>query len=709
MTLALVCTLVPAALAGQEPLRPEQRVVRQLKFEGNSAISSETLASVIGTSSSSWFARYGLVRWIGLGAKRYFDETEFRRDVLRLEVLYKRSGYPDVAVDTVVQRTNGDVYLTFRIHEGRPIRLSEVRVTGLDSVPEPIRSAVTVDLPLRAGDPFNRYLMQATADSVVQRLRNRGYPSARVYTAFESNREKYTATVTLDAAPGEYAVFGPARVEGTRTLSPTVVQDLLTARPGRPFVQADLLQSQRNLYTSDLVSAARVDIDSTNWAPGVDTVPLVVNVSESRPYRIRSSVGYATQECFRVSAAWTARNFLGAGRLFDVTGQASNIGVGGPLNFGLRDNVCAGTKPDLLGTSKLNYNVAVTVRRPAFVSPQNTLAVSLFAERRSEFLVYVREDIGSRVDLSRITRQGRLPVSLTYNLSYGRTLATPASFCAYLNACTPDIIAQLQQRQLLASLSGRVSWPRANSPIDPSRGYNAQVEVTWASKYLGSSSLQQFTRFLGDIAWYRPLSRDVVVSWRLRGGLIFSPHVAVGTLNNAFVPPEQRFYAGGPNDVRGFGRNELGPIVYVVQDTVLANAGSPAALPPDSVQVSPIGANTLLVGNLEIRAPSPVWPSRLRLAAFVDAGSLWERGAAGPSGSYKVRVTPGVGLRIATPLGPARLDVAYNGYKPVPGQLYSVSSVDSTLTLVADSFAIDRRSRFFGVPVTFQFSVGQPF
>lgn len=703
--------MVPAALVGQEPLRQEQRVVRQLKFEGNASISSQTLASVIGTSSSSWFATSSLVRWIGLGAKRYFDETEFRRDVLRLEVLYKRSGFPDVAVDTVVRRTDGDVYITFRIHEGRPIRMSAVNVTGLDSVPEPTRRAVTVDLPLRVGDPFNRYLMQTTADTVVQRLKNRGYPSARVYTAFESSRENYTATVTLDAAPGEYAVFGPARVEGTRTLAPMVVQDLLTARPGRPFMQADLLQSQRNLYTSDLVSAARVDIDSTNWTPGVDTVPLVVNVSESRPYRIRSSVGYATQECFRVSAAWTARNFLGAGRLFDLSGQASNIGVGGPLNFGLRDNVCAGTKPDLLGTSKLNYNLAATVRRPAFVSPQNTLAVSLFAERRSEFLVYVREDIGSRVDLTRYTRQGRLPVALTYNLSYGRTLATPASFCAYLNACTPEIIAQLQQRQLLASLTGRVSWPRANNPIDPSRGYNASVEVTWASKYLGSSELQQFTRLLGDIAWYRPLSRDVVVTWRLRGGLIFSPQVAVGTLNNAFVPPEQRFYAGGPNDVRGFGRNELGPITYVVQDSVLFKAGSPAALPPDSVQVSPIGANTLLVGNVELRAPSPVWPSRLRLAAFVDAGSLWERGAAGPAGNYKLRVTPGVGLRIATPLGPARLDIAYNGYQPIPGQLFSVSSTDSTLTLVADSFAVDRRTYLplLHIPITLQFSVGQPF
>jgi outer membrane protein assembly factor BamA len=68
-------------------------VVRQLKFEGNEAIPSDILASAIVTTNSSWFARAFFFRSLGfLGAKRYFDEQEFRRDVLRLVVLYRRSG-----------------------------------------------------------------------------------------------------------------------------------------------------------------------------------------------------------------------------------------------------------------------------------------------------------------------------------------------------------------------------------------------------------------------------------------------------------------------------------------------------------------------------------------------------------------------------------------------------------------------------------------
>ncbi|MFL5471127.1 MAG: POTRA domain-containing protein, partial [Gemmatimonadales bacterium] len=147
-----------AALAQQ----PSQRVIRQLKFEGNQAISDEILAAAIVTTNSSWFARAFLFRSFKfLGTKRFFDEEEFRRDVVRLSVLYKRSGYPDAVVDTLVSRTPEDVYITFRVTEGDPIRVTRMVTTGLDSLPPRLRRSVLLDLPLQVGDPFNRFDMQA--------------------------------------------------------------------------------------------------------------------------------------------------------------------------------------------------------------------------------------------------------------------------------------------------------------------------------------------------------------------------------------------------------------------------------------------------------------------------------------------------------------------------------------------------------------------
>ena len=318
--------------------------------------------------------------------------------------------------------------------------------------------------------------------------------------------------------------------------------------------------------------------------------------------------------------------------------------------------------------------------------------------------MYLRQDAGTSVLLRRETPKRRIPLSLAYTLSYGRTEATPVSFCASFNACTPDLVALLQQNRVLATLTATGTLPQVNNPLDPSRGSLANIEATLSTKYIGSSSFQQFMRVVGDYSWYYPLARDVVLSWRVRAGAIFAPTVDVATESGNFIPPEQRFYAGGPNDVRGFQRNELGPVVYVVSESHYDSVTS-RGLPvnPDSVTVAATGGNTLAVSNVEIRVPSPVFSSRLRLAAFVDAGSVWNRGAANSSASIKV--TPGIGLRINTPLGPARLDVAYNPYRLQAGTLFQFDTF-GTLTAVPGqgSFVLDRKSH-----LTYHIAVGQAF
>ncbi|HEY8257545.1 MAG TPA: POTRA domain-containing protein, partial [Gemmatimonadales bacterium] len=271
LALAIAAT-APTVVSAQNG----DRVVRKLDFEGNRAIPDEVLATAIATTRSSWFARNFLVRWLGIGEKRYFDEQEFRRDVVRLEVFYRRSGYPHVQLDTLVQRTPQNVYITFKIAEGEPTRVTGLTVTGLDSLPEKIRAVMLVDLPLRQGDPFNRYVMQVTADTVTRRLRDRGYPSAKVYSSFETNKDANTATISMEVDPGAPAVIGTVTVDGTKRVEPSLVRKLLVSRPGRTYSQDELFQSQRNLYGSDLFRFANVNIDSASFTPGADSVPLLV-------------------------------------------------------------------------------------------------------------------------------------------------------------------------------------------------------------------------------------------------------------------------------------------------------------------------------------------------------------------------------------------------------------------------------------------------
>jgi outer membrane protein assembly factor BamA len=122
---------------------------------------------------------------------------------------------------------------------------------------------------------------------------------------------------------------------------------------------------------------------------------------------------------------------------------------------------------------------------------------------------------------------------------------------------------------------------------------------------------------------------------------------------------------------------------------------------PDEVQVSATGGNTLAIGNIELRVPSPVFGSRLRLAAFVDVGGAWQRGDRDPV----IRVTPGAGIRLNTPLGPARLDIAYNPYRLQAGPLFQFDTTGALAPVPGqERYVLDRDGKF-----TFHFAVGQPF
>lgn len=665
-------------------------VVRGVHFKGNHGVDPDFLASTIATTESPFFARSALVRWMGLGQKRYFNENDFRGDVLRLQIVFKRSGYPNVQVDTIVKRSPGAIDVTFVIKEGPPVYLQSLQITGLDSVANAWQ--VRQDLPIAPGDVASDYLLHVTQDTVQQRLRNRGYPAATV-TYEEGQGHVVQPHAQFAAHPGQFAHFGAIRVNAADDVDTAFASSLITARPGNLYQVKEIAESQRALYLSDLYRFATVDIDTTRYTLADTTVPLLVSVVNNDGHRAKASVGYGTDDCFRLGAGWTARNFPGSGLVFDVTGQLSKIGVGDPLAFGLQKNVCSQLRNDSIGSRLANYALNASLRRNAFLSPENAVTLSVFGTRRSEFEVYLRQEIGAAVSVTRATAAD-VPVTLTYRIADGTTKANPASFCAFFNTCEPDAIAALQQRRVEATLSFSALRERVNNPLDPLRGSVLSASATVSSRFLGSSQTEQFVRFIADASDYFPATRAIVVATHIRAGLILAPNIAVGGESGNFVPPDERFYAGGSNDVRGYDQNELGPLVYVVPVDSIA-AGS---VPNSATRVSPIGGTRVGVGNLELRFPTPVFGGRLRAVTFLDAGTLWNAGQ-----TPTVRFTPGVGLRYNSPLGPIRLDLGYNPYSLQSGPLFAISS-DGTLQLLQQSFSKSQAQHW-----TLHFAVGQAF
>jgi outer membrane protein assembly complex protein YaeT len=712
------------ATAGLSAQEQGERVVRELSFVGNKALDDLTLSSAIATTNSSWWARFALVRWVGLGEKRYFSEVEFRRDVVRLILLYRQSGYMSAVVDTVVRRAPRNVYIQFRIHEGEPVRITRLDVRGVEGIfnVEELKK----DLPLRVGDAFNRFLLQASADTIAGRLKNSGYPYAEVLRNFDSEAGALRAEVDLDAQPGPRMRVGEVVIQGLHDVDTGTVRRVMSVRPGARFQQNLLYVTQRDLYSMGMFSSVNVVlIDSlrpqqTTSSPADSAVRVLIQLQEGPRHQTRIGFGYATVECFRLQTGWTARNFFGGARSLDLSARFTKLGGGFPLQTST--NGTSGIQPicnPFAGdwtVDTLNYQLNANLRKPAFLSRTNVATLGLTAERSSQYGVYTREAIGGDAAITFNTRSA-WPLTLGYYYSVGRTSASDAVYCGIFRICDEASRHFLRDRRHFGALSISLTRDRVNNILDPSRGSLTTLTLLNASHIFGSQVPYEFNRGEFEIAKYYPIGRRTVFGWRVRAGAILPRNIDLSGQQVGYVPPDQRFYGGGPNTVRGYGLNEMGPRVYVISDTSGSALVDSTAAPPDKVWrgvfTAPTGGNTLIVLNAELRLPSPVLPQRMRLGLFVDAGQVWERGSeAFPISG--LRVTPGAGLRFATPLGPVRVDAAYNGYPIEQGPLLyapppDTSGVAAPIVQIRDAYPPSRAEKSFWQKVVVQFAIGHAF
>jgi outer membrane protein assembly complex protein YaeT len=687
MLAVLAATVASGPAAAQEP-HPVERTVVGLRFEGNRAIPGDTLAAAIATSASSWnytwFLR-GLTGWLPFGDRRAFDETEFRRDAVRLLLFYRQHGYYEARVDTVVRRAEREVHVTFQIVEGPPVLVEGVEVTGTAEAIPP--GDLVRALPLRTGRPFNRFLFDASSDTLTRALRNRGYPFAAVYRSYSVNRPTRVAHVEYAVDLGPRARIGEIRIEGADRVAEPTIRRQLALREGEPYRLDALFESQRALYQTDLFRAASVGIAADSVVGGQDSlVRLRVRVAEASATQLRVGAGYGTIDCFRVSAQSRVRGFLGSARLLDVTGRVSKIGVGYPTSSQLGESLCPALAEDEFSDT-LNYLLDVTLTQPSLLVRRSQLALSATLERRSEVNAYLFESYGARVALN--LGFGRaVPVTLAYRIAREETQASPATYCIYFNTCDPATIGPLLAPMRNAGVTVSAAWRNVDNALDPTEGHVISAEGTLAAKFLGSQVV--FSRILGEATNYQRLGRRSTVALRVRAGIVHAGVGSFGATDLRYVPPSDRFYLGGPSNVRGFARNEMGPQVYVADDDSLVGTGplptDSAFVPTGAVRASPAGSGAMVMGNAELRVPTGVWAGRVVLAAYLDAAKLWQEiGSADDTTKVtyvpgELQLTPGLGVQINTPLGPMRLDGAYNSYGLQEGPWY-VSDPSGALIL----------------------------
>ena len=231
-----------------------------------------------------------------------------------------------------------------------------------------------------------------------------------------------------------------------------------------------------------------------------------------------------------------------------------------------------------------------------------------------------------------------------------------AVFCQLFNVCSADDIARLQENSLLLVLGAGLTHDQTNSLLNASSGSLQRLELRWGESAQDTGAASRWTRLLGEAAYYHTFGSSVLAA-RLQIAGLFKPWTLFDPATE-FVPPEERLYAGGPNSVRGYGQNLLGPIVYTVNGIDSTHmSGTNKVYQVDSTstvtQYSAAGGNTSVVATVEWRVTMPKPWNVIELAAFVDAGFVWNRGGVTEPAGHTIGMSPQrhqVHARIRRPL-----------------------------------------------------------
>ncbi|HEY8310304.1 MAG TPA: BamA/TamA family outer membrane protein, partial [Gemmatimonadaceae bacterium] len=623
--------------------------------------------------------------------------------------------------------------------------LRSLVVRGLDSLPN--AREISAGIPITAGQRFDRTKIDAAIDLMTRRLRNSGYPAVSAQNRFATADSGLIAFDTLTITPGALTRFGKVDIavtpsgHKTQQISDATVARLVGIDSGSLFNEQALVDAQRTLYQTDAYTHVAIALDSAAGVRvGRDSIaPLDIALAENTMHAARLGGGYGTLDCFRATGELDDYNFLNGARHLTIRGRVSKIGIGRPLN-GAAD-LCPQAKADPY-SGQLNYYLGATLRQPVFFGLHTVPTFTAYTSRVSEYQVYVRTTSIGGVASVQYQRWARTPVTFGYTMDFGRTESQPALFCAVFNLCTAEERDRVQRNQRLAVVNAVVVHDATNDPIAPTSGSLTRFEMRHASPLVLSDTGLQFNTVLGEVSRYVSIGGGNVLAMHLRSGLVFSRNFQT---NVGFIPPQERLYAGGPSSVRGFAQNELGADTYIAASydtvTVVDTAGHTNTYfryrhSDKPRRVVPVGGNSLVVGNLELRLRSPFLSDVLQFGIFVDAGDVWNRGGATTFGGYQIKVTPGVQAAALTPIGPVRVVVGYNPYPQSTGPLYFESTSNAgalpcvapgnTLSVTKDSTTDPAHPRLvqaagtcsgykppvsksFGSRLTFGLAIGQAF
>jgi outer membrane protein insertion porin family len=596
--------------------------IRQINVVGNEAFDDEELLDQIKLRTPNWLSWYRQ-------DDRYSRE-ELSGDLEKLRSYYLDRGYANFDVTSTqvaISPERDDMFITVNVDEGEVYRISDVKIAGNLVVPEEdLRGLVQV----RRGDVFSRRMLTTTTELMALRLGQDGYAFAKIDPVSQEDAEKKEIAITFLVEPGNRAYVRRINFNGTTSINDDVLRREMRQMEGGYLSNSAVERSKMRLQRLPYIE--QVDVETTPVPGSPDLVDVDFKIKEGLPGQFSGGIGYSESQSVLLNGSFVHSNFMGTGNR-----------VAAEINAGQYSKVFSLSHTDPYTTiDGVSRTVSATWRRidqftqasSDFETDTGTLAVD-YGWPISEFQSLRLGVAAQRSDLL-TDPNGSAQEAVEWVKYNGNTYTESANYGM------PPISYDYYGTQF-DTYSLMVGWgyDSRNRGIFADRGARHRLNLSYTLPF----SDVEFYTLNYDYLQFVPISRWFTMLVNTEIGYGFD----IGDTTS--IPPYRRFFAGGPESIRGYQESRLGP--------------------KDSFG-NPYGGNLKFATQVELLLPMPEkWRSSARFSAFFDIGNVFStdsvtyvgRDGVTPVdydfGFDKLKYSTGLAVQWLAPLGVFRFSYAF--------------------------------------------------
>jgi outer membrane protein insertion porin family len=556
----------------------DRAVIRSINIVGDTKFKQKNILQTFQLKTPNWLSWYKQ-------DDRYSRDT-LQGDLERLRDYYMDRGYANFQVNsTQVQITpeKGDIFIDVNITQGQVYKISAVKLAGIFVVPKPELEELVVIQP---GEIYNRKLITATQKLIQDRLGEDGYAFAKVDPVPTPDDKNHTVSLTFFIDPGNRVYVRNITFSDETSINDVVLRREMRQLEGGWLSNVALERSKQRIQKLPYVKDVTYTTTPVTGSP--DQVDVDYKIKQGPAAQLSGGIGYSATYKLMLNANYADADFLGTGNRFavDLEGGAYNKvynvtytnpyitmnGVGQTLSVTYRDVT-------QFVSSSSNFSSKNLSLGPTWSYPISEFQFLTFGAAFESSKLLTTSFSSAQQSQEWVQQNGH---------SYSRLVHEDYSNNDFELYGT-------DYNDFLMVLGWGID--SRNRSLFADRGNRTAISARVTSP---GSTVQYW---MGNV-----LFQQYVPLWRNFLTLSFYDSVQYGGAlgKTTAIPPYQQIFGGGPDSVRGFREDWLGP-----RD----NFGNP------------YGGNFSITSQNEVLLPMPEkWRQNARVSLFFDVGNVFYTG-----------------------------------------------------------------------------------